>query len=349
MLSLRTRLIRAALDAFYYTRLHRLTEPMLGGLGAILMLHRVRPAEDGAFQPNAFLEVTPDFLDEVIGTLRQRGIAIIPLEEACRRIREGERGGERFAVITFDDGYRDNLEHAWPVLERHAAPFTIYVTSDFADGTGLLWWMALEAIIAANDSITLNARGGEHRLECATPEAKYKAYRTALALLSDGSAATAIGQLAARHGLDTAAQCRAACMGWDEIAMLAGNPLMTVGAHTRTHPMLARIGRAEAERDISEGRQRILARLGTDPVDLAYPHGGPNEAGIREFQMARELGFRSAVTTRPGVLHGEHSELMTALPRISVNGLFQHFRYLEVLLSGAPSTLKNGFRRVSTR
>jgi peptidoglycan/xylan/chitin deacetylase (PgdA/CDA1 family) len=63
--------------------------------------------------------------------------------------------------------------------------------------------------------------------------------------------------------------------------------------------------------------------------------------------MAGELGFATAVTTRPGVLFAEHRDHLQALPRISVNGEFQRLRYLEVLLSGAPTALMNRFRRVS--
>ncbi len=69
-------------------------------------------------------------------------------------------------------------------------------------------------------------------------------------------------------------------------------------------------------------------------------------AGPREFALARELGFKTAVTTRPGVLFPEHRERLMALPRISLNGEFQRLRYLKVLTSGAATALWNRFQRV---
>jgi peptidoglycan/xylan/chitin deacetylase (PgdA/CDA1 family) len=79
---------------------------------------------------------------------------------------------------------------------------------------------------------------------------------------------------------------------------------------------------------------------------LAYPVGDPTSAGPREFRIAAELGFKTAVTTRPGVLFKGHRDHLTALPRISINGEFQQHRYLKVLMSGAATAMWNGFRRI---
>jgi peptidoglycan/xylan/chitin deacetylase (PgdA/CDA1 family) len=94
------------------------------------------------------------------------------------------------------------------------------------------------------------------------------------------------------------------------------------------------------------GARAIRARLGAAPRHFAYPVGDQSAAGPRDFRIAAELGFRTAVTTRPGVLFAEHARHTTALPRISVNGEFQRLRYLDVLLSGAATALMNRFRRV---
>lgn len=348
MSDMRTTAIRTVLDAMYFSGTHRLAENILGGMGAILMFHRVRPSVDAAFQPNAFLEITPEFLEEIIVAMRKRGMAFVSLDEACRRI-ESSQSTDRFVAFTFDDGYRDNLEYAWPVLRQYEVPFTIYVTSDFADGKGSLWWSAVESAIADNEVFSLTIDGNTRTLECPTADEKLQSYNAVLELLSGTSAATAnvaIDDIAKRYGIDLAAQCRSACMNWDELSSMNEDELATIGAHTTTHPMLARLDPAEAENEITHGARRITEMLNVEPIHLAYPHGGPNEAGPREFAIAAKLGFRSAVTTRPGMIYGDHAAYMTALPRISVNGNFQKQRYLDVLMSGAPTTLKNRFRRV---
>jgi len=83
------------------------------------------------------------------------------------------------------------------------------------------------------------------------------------------------------------------------------------------------------------------------PTHLAYPVGDRSAAGPREFRIAEELGFKTAVTTRPGVVFRRHAEHLTALPRISLNGNFQSPRYAKVLISGAATGLWNGFRPVN--
>jgi peptidoglycan/xylan/chitin deacetylase (PgdA/CDA1 family) len=90
----------------------------------------------------------------------------------------------------------------------------------------------------------------------------------------------------------------------------------------------------------------IEAALGRRPAHFSYPVGDRTSAGPREFRIAAEVGFKTAVTTRPGVLFPEHAAHLTALPRISLNGEYQQRRYARVLLSGAATALWNGFRRV---
>ncbi|HYA74050.1 MAG TPA: polysaccharide deacetylase, partial [Roseiarcus sp.] len=91
----------------------------------------------------------------------------------------------------------------------------------------------------------------------------------------------------------------------------------------------------------------LEGRLGLSVRSFAYPVGDPTSAGPREFELARQVGFATAVTTRPGMLFPGHAKHLTALPRVSVNGLWQNAAALEALLSGAPFALWNRGRRVN--
>ena len=82
----------------------------------------------------------------------------------------------RFACFTFDDGYRDNRDFALPVMRELDAPFTVYVASDFAEGTGHLWWIALETMIAKAASIEVPIGGTATRIDTSTPSAKQAAF-----------------------------------------------------------------------------------------------------------------------------------------------------------------------------
>jgi peptidoglycan/xylan/chitin deacetylase (PgdA/CDA1 family) len=136
-------------------------------------------------------------------------------------------------------------------------------------------------------------------------------------------------------------------MGWEELRQLAADPLVTIGAHTVNHVMLRKTSDEEAKSEMKMSAAVIETALGLRPRHLSYPIGDPGSAGPREFRLAAELGFATAVTTRPGMLFPEHRDHLTALPRISLNGEYQRLRYVRVLLSGAGTAINNRFRRVN--
>ena len=112
-------LIRTGLETLYFSGAHRMMQRYFGGVGAILMLHHVRPPQRGGFQPNRLLEVKPAFLERIIRLLQRSRIDIVSLDEVYRRLTERDFA-RRFACITFEDGYRSNcLVDA--MLKSHAA------------------------------------------------------------------------------------------------------------------------------------------------------------------------------------------------------------------------------------
>jgi peptidoglycan/xylan/chitin deacetylase (PgdA/CDA1 family) len=345
----RKTVFRVGLETLYFSGMHHVARQLLGSCGAILMFHRVRPETPGTFRPNQTLEITPQFLDEVLVSLKAAGVEIVSMDEVHRRLVSGEQRG-RFVALTFDDGYRDNLEYAWPVLKRHQAPWTIYVPSDYPEGRGELWWIALELAIRDHDQIEVTVDGVTRLIDCDTDEAKWRAFHTVYrhlrACTTESEVRQIMRELSFASRIDLHRLCRDECMNWDELGFLAGDPLVTIGAHTVTHPILARVPGDQVRSEMLDGARILAAKLGKMPAHFAYPVGGPDAAGPREFATAAGAGFKTAVTTRPGVLFGEHAQHLTALPRISVNGAFQRMRYVDVLLSGAPTALLNGFRRV---
>ena len=342
-------IIRTGLETLYFSGAHVLMRPFCAGVGAILMLHHVRPARRDAFQPNQLLEVTPEFLDQTVAWLREQKIDIISLDEMHRRLTARDFG-RRFACITLDDGYRDNKEWALPIFKRYGAPFTIFVPTSFPERAGKLWWIALELAIARNDEVTVRVDDADETFACATPAQKHETYNTIYWRLRDfadeADIHARVDALAARAGIDMAPLRDELCMTWDEIRTLAADPLATIGAHTVNHVMLAKASDQVARTELKVGREALEAQLGRPVAHLAYPYGGRDIVGPREFRLAAEIGYRTAVTTRPGVLFAEHREQLMALPRISLNGQFQEKRHLKVLMSGAATALANGFRRV---
>ena len=308
------------------------------------MFHQVRPWAERGFAPNRLLEITPGFLDAVIVRLKALGFVIVDIDRALTMIGEGAE--KPFAVLTFDDGYKDTRDFALPILEKHSAPFTMYATTGFAERTARLWWVELEEAIARLPHIRIAG----FDLPAANAAEKNVAFATLYANLIAGSEKrllATVADLVRAAGIDARSIPDNLCLDWAGIEAMSRHELCTIGVHTLTHPRLGKLDEAEMRRELADSCASIEAHIGRPAVHLAYPVGNPIAAGAREFQAAVELGFKSAVTTRPGMIFPAHDARRTALPRLSINGHWQSLDFVEILLSGAPFAVWNRGRLVA--
>ena len=324
-------------EALWLSRLPGLIRTLSASRGVIFTLHRVLPEEPADFSPNAILQVRPEFLEYVIERVRDLDLDIVSLDEALERL-AAPRPGRRFIVLTFDDAYKDNLRHALPILRRQEAPFTLYVPTALVDGVGELWWQAIEDIIARQDAIAMTADGETDYVDTSTTSRKHEAFNALywqMRKMPEADRVKLVRSFATAYGYDLDRQCRTLIMDWQELRLFAGEPLCTIGAHTVHHYELAKLPLEQARSEMAQSADILFAQFGQRPVHFSYPLGGPLSAGQREFDLARDLGFKSAVTTRPGGLYPRHANEPHALPRISLNGYFQSRRYVDVFATGA--------------
>jgi peptidoglycan/xylan/chitin deacetylase (PgdA/CDA1 family) len=338
----RDALIRAALDALSFSGASRLMPSVTDSAGFVVTLHHVLPARASSFDPNALLSITPSFLDQFIGHFIRRGWRFVSVDDLVAG------GGEpKRIAITLDDGYRDNLEHAWPVFQKHHAPFTIFVCPGFTERKSELWWEALARMIGAADSFETPGEEPAQMRAIRTPAEKlqmfseWRAWLTSV--IDEAHQRIAIRALAEKHDLDLAELARLLVMDWDETRRIAADPLCTIGAHTMTHAALARLSPETASREIEGSVERIAAEIGRRPTTIAFPYGYPAAAGPREAKLAERAGLAASFTTQPGYIPASGSR--HGLPRVSVNGLFQRVRYLETLLNPGLWKLRNRIRR----
>lgn len=334
-----------------YSGLAPLARPFMGGIGAILMLHRVTATPERPDGVNRHLNIDPSFLDRVVAEMKADDYDFVSMDEAVARLRAGG-GGRRFATITADDAYRDNLREALPVLERHGAPITIYTAPALIDGDADLWWEVVEDIAEAGRPIAIDTPSGPQTLDCSTSEARLAAIGRLHAHLTDTTPEEGLRdelrRLARRAGVDPDRPRRAILMDWTEVAEAAAHPLVTIGAHTVHHHNLKRLGEAAALKEMVDSAALLKDRLGVAPRHMAYPYGYASAVGCREVKLARQAGYETAVTTRHGVLRPEHAQHLHALPRISINGRYQNVGYVSTMLSGVTTPLANRGRMLVT-
>lgn len=330
--------LRAGFELAWLSQATALVRGLSRCRGVILSFNRVLPGHPADFAPNARAQVTPGFLEFVVARVRELGLDIVDLDEALRRLAAPVRP-RGFVVVTFDGAWRDNLDHALPVLRRRRCPFTLYASTALVDGVGELWAPALEDIVADNRAIAVEAPDGEvlylETDSLARKQQAYAALHRRMRRLPGAERMALLRDLAGRYGLDLVAHARGLVMDWDGLQHFADEPLCTIGAQAVHGRALPDLPEPQARGEIEQSLNVLAAQLDARPRHLAYPDDGTAAAGPREFAIAASLGLKSAVTTRPGGLYPVHAASPHALPRIVVSGEMQERRYVEVLATGA--------------
>lgn len=261
---------------------------------SVLIFHRVHAVRDPLFPGEPDAKVFENQMTWV-----RDWFNVLPLGAAATALRSG-RLPPRALSITFDDGYADNLSVAAPILKRLGLTATFFIATDFVDG-GIMW----------NDRVIESVRRCEKpALELDDlglgiwPMGSLEDRRTAISgllgrlkYLSPAERADKVTAVVERIGaslphdlmLTTAGLCQLADLG------------MTIGAHTRSHPILARLGPLEAKSEIAEGRDWLESAL-RRPVRLfAYPNGQPGrDYGDLHVRFVRDLGFDAGFSTSRG-------------------------------------------------
>src|SRR5262249_44540334 len=146
---------------------------------------------------------------------------------------EGHETSRPFAVLTFDDGYRDNIEYAWPILTRHDVPWTVFITPDFVDRCGRPWWLELEEAIARLDYFEITLSKTKLAFDTRRPRGKNAAYHYLFQRLKAGPDQELLAvttRLASLIDVDLRQYVGGQFASWDEISELARDPNVTIGS-----------------------------------------------------------------------------------------------------------------------
>ena len=328
-----------------------IVRPIYGGAGVILMFHRVLPAESRPrIRGHARLEVTPEALEQTIQYFARRNYAVYSPDELHHFLTGTKKADKPFVLFTFDDGYIDNLTHAYPIFKRHNIPFTVNVSTCFPERTAIIWWYLLEDLILTRKKLAFEYEGKTYDFDCATSESKIIKYATTRKLFkfANGQQRQELtNSVLMANNVDLLKKADEVALTWGQIKQLASDPLVTIGAHTVNHYVLSNLSADEVQYEILESRRILEAKLEKQIEHFAYPFGNRREAEAREFSIAAHCGFKTAMTTRTGNIFFSHDSHLNTLPRYDLTQI-DISRDLDLVTSGAMSMRVNRLRRVVT-
>jgi peptidoglycan/xylan/chitin deacetylase (PgdA/CDA1 family) len=306
--------------------LHSIRSMTIRGRGraVILLYHRVT---DLASDPQ-WLSVPPRLFAEHLELLK-RHYRPHSLDQLCRGLSTGKLP-RRTVVVTFDDGYADNLLEAKPLLERFDVPATVFVATGKVDGETEFWWDELEGLLIGTPdlpaSLDLTLHGRTHSWSLAQspeeypqiadsgrwnvthssdPTPRHRAYRELAPIIRELDTETresVLRDIAGWAGVARGVRSSHRALRPDEVAQLASGGLIEVGAHTVTHPVLSRLSVDEQRREIRGSRERLEALLGHPVNSFSYPFGTRSDYTEETVAAVRDAGFTCACSNFPGLV-----------------------------------------------
>ena len=317
------KLIRRLAPLIQASGLSHLFRLFYGGMGHILTFHRViPPLSSPRIHNHQGLEVSPEHLEEVIQYFTKRDYQFLSLDQLQTVLNKGKID-HKFVVFTFDDGYHDVWQYAYPIFQQHNVPFAIYISTNFPDQTAILWWYMLEDFVLRKDNIYFCLSGKTYEISCSSQEEKEAAFASLRQIILNepdqhklpGILKAIFGDLYPVLMQDS----QSLSLSWEQIRCLNQDPLVTIGAHTINHYPLTQLDEAKLQEEVVGSRLRIEQEIQTPIRHFAYPFGKKGEASLREFEFVQQAGFLTATTTRIGNIFSAHKDFPTALPRISIN------------------------------
>jgi peptidoglycan/xylan/chitin deacetylase (PgdA/CDA1 family) len=199
---------------------------------------------------------------------------------------------DRSVVVTFDDGYVDNLQNAKPLLKRYDVPATVFVTAGLIGEEREFWWDELDRLLLQPGTLparlSLDVKGESYQWELGeaahyseddfqryrrwraytkAPGPRHRLYRSLWELLN------VLDELQTWAGAESAGRSTHRSLSLEEVAALARGKLIEVGAHTMTHPALSALPVASQREEIQRSKARLEDILGQPVTSFAYPYG----------------------------------------------------------------------------
>jgi peptidoglycan/xylan/chitin deacetylase (PgdA/CDA1 family)/CelD/BcsL family acetyltransferase involved in cellulose biosynthesis len=263
------------------------------GSARIFYYHRVNDDNDPYFDA-----ISTELFEVHMRYLAQH-YKVVGLAELRRHLEAGD-SNEMVVAVTFDDGYRDNYDYAFPILARYNIPATIFLTTGALDSGDPLWFEQLaEAVKKSNrEYIDLEIdiprrfwmRNDAERIKC-----NGKLF-SLLRSLNDNDRRAWLTEILGSLGAPVASERRGKMLTWDQVRLMSRQGV-DFGGHTVTHPFLSKLAPRQAEWEVSECKRRIEEETQRAVQFFAYPNGREEDFAASNKELLRSAGYAAAVTT----------------------------------------------------
>ena len=258
----------------------------------ILYYHRVNDEDDAFFEAVS----TRAFGGQMQYLARHHKVASIP--EIMRHLEESE-STETLIGITFDDGYRDNYENAFPILQRYGLPATIFLTTGSIDSGEPLWFERLAEAVkrTTREYLDLEIDVPRRFWMRTLPERVLSGRQIFLLLrsLEDAERKQRLAEIWKQLGMPSQSERRNKMLTWEQVRLMKAHGI-DFGGHTVTHPFLSRLTCSAADWELSECKRRIEEELQQRVLYFAYPNGREEDIGPSNTELVRAAGYRAAMT-----------------------------------------------------
>lgn len=303
---------------YYSGLLHALKRRRLRGRAVVLMYHRVLTAAERlqSFSSDG-IQVSPDTFDRQLGFLR-RHFNVVEPREFARRLQFGLGFDDATCLITFDDGWHDNLTNALPLLRKHALPAVIFLPTALIGSNDCFWQERLARLlhrlshVQRRDPSSVAALVQRYDLKSvfqgSDVERKQRIHDfvRALKVLADDEIQAMMRAIAAAVGTDDADEHPDRFLQWDDVRAMA-RAGVTFGSHAVSHRILTRLPNTEVMRELAESKRTIETHAGVAVDLLAYPNGDSNEAIA---DAAKSAGYLAAFTTQAGLVAADDDRFL---------------------------------------
>jgi peptidoglycan/xylan/chitin deacetylase (PgdA/CDA1 family) len=260
----------------------------------ILTYHRIGPNNNAWLYPPTSAS---DF-EKQMKYLKKTN-KIIPLNKLAERIREGKTLEEKIAVVTLDDGYKDNYLYAFPILKKYNIPATIFLVTGHIN-TGNLFWFDKVRYLICNTKLKRFKLEGLGDFSLYSMKDRLKSYfiiTEKLKKISDEKKNDLLEKLVNIFNIDIPYDLgRDVNLSWEEVKEMSESGV-EFGAHTVTHPILTRIPLDKARFEILHSRKDLEKRLNQNTYTFCYPNGSIEDFNNEIIEIVKNSGYSCAVTT----------------------------------------------------